>query len=134
MPAEQNKKIAQELFARFTAGDVAGVLQLMSDDATWSIPGKPEQLPAAGTHSKQRVGKVFHRMMEQIPKGLRMTVMGMIAEGDRVAVEVESYGELRNGRVYDQKYHFLIVFRDGKISAVREYLDTQHAFATWVQA
>jgi ketosteroid isomerase-like protein len=51
--------------------------------------------------------------------------------GDKVAVEVESYGELKNGRVYKQEYHPLITIRDGRISAVREYLDTQHVFATW---
>ncbi len=60
-----------------------------------------------------------------------MKVKGAIAEGDQVAVEAESWGELKNGRVYNQEYHFLITLRDGKISAVREYLDTQHAFLTW---
>ena len=60
-----------------------------------------------------------------------MTVKGTIAEGERVAMEAESYGELTNGRVYNQHYHFVFEFRDGKISAVREYLDTQHAHAVW---
>jgi ketosteroid isomerase-like protein len=63
-----------------------------------------------------------------------MTVKGMVAEGDRVAVEAESHGELANGRVYRQSYHFLFEFRGGRISAVREYLDTQHAHAVWYQA
>jgi ketosteroid isomerase-like protein len=38
---------------------------------------------------------------------------------------------MRNGRVYEQEYHMLMTIRDGKISAVREYLDTQHVLATW---
>ena len=37
-------------------------------------------------------------------------------------------GELRNGRIYNQEYHFSMTIRDGKISGVREYLDTQHVF------
>ena len=37
------------------------------------------------------------------------------AEGDRVAVEAESHGELKNGKTYNNTYHFLFVFRDGKI-------------------
>jgi hypothetical protein len=48
-----------------------------------------------------------------------------------VALEVESYGKLKNGRIYNQQYHTLMVIRDGKISAVREYLDTQHVFEVW---
>jgi len=73
-------------------------------------------------------------MASQLKDGLKMTVKGLIAEGDKVAVEVESYGELQNGRVYNNEYHFSITIRDGKISEVREYLDTQHVFATWFQA
>jgi ketosteroid isomerase-like protein len=60
-----------------------------------------------------------------------MTLKGAVAEGDKLALEAESYGELTNGRIYNQHYHFLIEFRDGKICAVREYLDTQHAHAVW---
>ena len=56
-----------------------------------------------------------------------MTVVSCIAEADRVAVEVESAGDLKNGRRYRQQYHMLLTFKDGKISSVREYLDTQHA-------
>jgi hypothetical protein len=47
------------------------------------------------------------------------------------AIELESYGELRNGRVYNNEYHTLLTIRDGKIREVREYLDTQHVLATW---
>ena len=55
----------------------------------------------------------------------------MIAEGDRVAAEVESHGDLKNGRRYRQRYQFAIVFRAGQICTVHEYLDTQHAFDIW---
>ncbi len=73
-------------------------------------------------------------MLAQLNDGLKMTVTGSVAEGDHVAVEVESSGDLRNGRHYRQQYHFLISFRDGKIASVREYLDTHHAFDVWMRA
>jgi ketosteroid isomerase-like protein len=133
MGTEQTKQLASAFFARLTANDLAGALDLVADDATWWIPGKPGQLPAAGVHTKQGITRIIQTMVEQLTSGLRMTVKSAIAEGDRVALEVESYGELRNGRVYNQEYHVLMTIRDGKISAVREYLDTQHAFAVWFQ-
>ena len=133
MSAEQNKKAAIELFARFTASDIAGVLATMTDDATWLIPGKPDASPAAGLYTKEKISGLFHTMLGRLKSGLKMTVKSAIAEGDKVALEVESYGELTNGRIYDQRYHFLIEFRGGKICAVREYLDTQHAHAVWFQ-
>ena len=70
---------------------------------------------------------------KRLKSGLRMTVKGAIADGDKVALEAESYGELTNGRVYNQHYSFVIEFRGGKINAVREYLDTQHAYAVWFE-
>ncbi|MGA9770760.1 MAG: nuclear transport factor 2 family protein [Blastocatellia bacterium] len=134
MSIEENKKLAADFFARFSANDIAGALDLMTDDATWWISGKPDQLPAAGDHSRKQIARVFHQMAGQLKHGLNMTVKSSIAEGDKVALEVESYGELQNGRIYNQQYHFLITLGDGKISEVREYLDTQHVFATWFQA
>ena len=133
MSAQGNKEIAAELFARFTRSDIPGVLSLMTDDATWRIAGKPELSPAAGDYGKERIGRLFNRMLSQLESGLRMTVLGSIGEGDSVAVEVESSGDLKNGRRYRQQYHFLLAFRDGKISAVHEYLDTQHAFDVWMR-
>ncbi len=133
MTIERNKQIAADLFSRFSAGDIAGVLALMSDDVTWRIPGKPELSRAAGVYDKARIGRLFQRMLDQLENGLKMTVTGSVAEGDRVAVEVESSGDLRNGRQYRQQYHVLIELRDGRISAVREYLDTQHAYEVWMK-
>lgn len=82
----------------------------------------------------QQLARLFYNMADQLKDGLRMTIKSMIAEGDSVAIEAESLGELKNGRVYNQQYHILISVRDGKISAVREYLDTQHVFAIWFQS
>ena len=133
MKTEDNKQLAAEFFARFNANDIAGALDAMTDDATWWIAGKPEQLPAAGVHRKDQIARLFHNMAGRLKNGLRMTVKSAIAEGDKVALEVESHGELHNGRIYSQEYHMLMTIRDGKVSAVREYLDTQHVFATWFE-
>lgn len=132
MTAEHNKRVAREFFARFSASDISGALALMAEDATWLIPGKRDRMRTAGLYSKERITRLFNAMLEQLKDGLKMTVRGAIAEGDRVALEVESQGDLKNGRLYRQQYHFAIEFRDGKISAVREYLDTQHAYDVWL--
>jgi len=130
---EDNKKLATEFLARFSANDITGALATMADDATWWIAGKPDQLPAAGRYSKEKIARLFHNMAGQLKTGLTMTVRSMIGEGESVAVEVVSYGELNNGRTYNQEYHMLMTIRDGKIWEVREYLDTQHVFAIWFQ-
>jgi len=128
---EPNKQLARDLFARFSANDIAGALDLLADDATWWIAGKPDTQPASGEHDKTWMARLFHRMVSQVDGAMQMTVRGMIAEGDKVAVEVVGDGKLRDGRRYQNEYHFLLTCHDGKITAVREYLDTQHVVATW---
>jgi ketosteroid isomerase-like protein len=132
MSTEQNKTTAFEFFACFSRSDIDGALALMTDDATWWIPGKPERSPSAGLYSKAKIERLFRAMVKQLKNGLAMTPKSAIAEGDRVAVEVVSAGDLLNGRFYRQEYHMAMEFRRGKICAVREYLDTQHAHDVWI--
>ena len=133
MAIEANKQLARDLFARFSTDDVAGVLDLLADDVAWWIAGKPEAQPASGEHDKARMARLFHRMVSQLDGPMQMTIRGLVAEGDKVAVEVVGDGKLRDGRRYQNEYHLLLTFRDGKIVAVREYLDTQHVVATWFE-
>jgi uncharacterized protein len=133
MDTDRNTATAQRFFELFSASDIDGVLALMTDDATWRIPGKQELTPTAGVYTKERIGRLFRRMIDNLSTGLQMTVLSSIAAGNRVALEVTSSGDLKNGRLYRQEYHFLMEFRDGKISAVREYLDTQHAHEVWIR-
>ena len=134
MSIEENKRIVTELFARFSAGDVPGVMALLADDVTWRIPGRPELWPSAGVYDRRRIERLFQYMTSQLDGPLTLRVVGAIAEGDRVGVEVEGSGDLKNGRQYRQQYCFAIELRGGKIATVREYIDTQHAFDVWTRA
>jgi ketosteroid isomerase-like protein len=62
-----------------------------------------------------------------MPNGVRLTITGVTAEGDRVAVEMDADGVSATGLQYQNQYHDLLEIRDGKIVAGREYLDTAHA-------
>jgi uncharacterized protein len=128
------RAIAARLFERFSAGDAAGVLDMMSEDATWWLPGKAGRLPVVGTRSKAQIARLFAAMASQLDGPLAMTVKSAIAEGNEVAMEVESLGHLKNGRTYNQHYHFRITVQEGKIVAVREYLDTLHVQEVWFRA
>ena len=104
-----------------------------ADDIGYWLAGKPGSNPTAGkVHGKEEMAAIFRRMTRALKDGrLRMQVKQTTAEGDRVAVEVESHGELANGRVYNQEYHVLMTIRGGKIAAAREYMDTAHVDAVW---
>jgi ketosteroid isomerase-like protein len=124
--AEQNTAIVRDFLEVFSTGDVPGVLERLDDGATWWVSGKIEGF--AGTKSKEEMGKLLESVVPVYKGGaLKITPVQMIAAGDRVAVEAEGYAELTNGRVYNPQSSFFFKLADGKITEVREYLDTQHA-------
>lgn len=133
MNIERNKAVVSDFFVRFSAGDIAGAMDSLAPDATWRLPGRPGKVPVAGEHGKQQIAGAFGQLASGLKNGLKMTVTDLVAEGDKVVAEVESFGELRNGRIYNQQHQFRMTVRDGKIHAVREYLDTQHLVETWFQ-
>jgi uncharacterized protein len=127
MSAEANKNVVLSFFENFSAGKIDAALALMADTATWWVAGKPDKFVLAGTKTKTQFAEIVKGIGTAMPKGLRVTPKGLTAEGDRVAAEVESYGETATGKIYNNLYHFLFEVRDDKIQAVREYLDTMHA-------
>jgi ketosteroid isomerase-like protein len=56
------------------------------------------------------------------------------ADGDTVALEWRVHARTPDGADYRNAYCGVFVIRDGRIAAVREYLDTQYAAQTLLAA
>jgi uncharacterized protein len=128
MSIETNKALVAKFWQTFSNGNYDEVLGMLSDDATWWVGGKTM---LSGTYTKPAFAELLGKIAPMAPKGLRVTPKLLTAEGDRVSVEAESYAEFNNGRTYQNVYHFMMVIRDGKFCAIREYLDTEHVTATF---
>jgi len=128
MSIEDNKALVRRFWDAFSAGHYEQALSMLSEEATWWVAGTTA---LSGTYTKPAFAKLLGEVTGGAPKGVRVTPKVLTAEGDRVAVEAESYAEINNGRTYRNQYHFLMVIKDGKFSAVREYLDTEHVTATF---
>lgn len=126
MSVEDNKKLVLSFFENLSSGNTDAILAMMADNATWTAMAKPDKFALAGTKTKAEFAEILKGIVSAMPN-LRVTPKGLTAEGDRVAMEGESYGEHTNGKVYNNMYHWLFEVRGGKIQAVREYLDTIHA-------
>jgi ketosteroid isomerase-like protein len=61
---------------------------------------------------------------------MHVTILGMTAEADRVAIEATSTGIANptSGRRYGNFYHILMKVRDGQILLYKEYQDTLHVY------
>jgi len=124
MNIEENKRLVLGFFENMSAGKGEAVMGALADNATWWVQGN---FALSGTKTKAEFAALIGGLGSKIDGGMRITPKGITAEGDRVAVEAESYGKMKNGKVYQNTYHFLFVVKGGKIEAVKEYLDTIHA-------
>lgn len=124
MTLDHNKQQVRRFLAHFRQGSVPDLMAAMSSDATWWILGRPELFPAAGSKSRADMNRIWANLFRHMTGGLEMEVIGMVAEGDKVAAEVRSRGDLTDGRVYENQYHMLFTLREGKIVEVKEYADT----------
>jgi hypothetical protein len=68
--------------------------------------------------------RIWGNLFGSMKDGLEMSVIGMVAERDKVAAEIRSRADLIDGRVYENQYHMLFTLRQRKIVEVKEYADT----------
>jgi ketosteroid isomerase-like protein len=124
MSIEENKRMAVEHFHLMGDGPKRSLaLDMMTDDATWWIPG-------VGTLSKPQLADSFAQSDKLFKGAIGVKILGVTAEGNRVAVESEGDAAVINGKRYNDRYHSLVIFRDGRICEVREYCDTKYVADT----
>jgi uncharacterized protein len=111
MNSEDNKQIVLDYRAHFRNADVAKLTGAMSEDATWWILGKPHMFLGAGTKSKAEMERIWGSLFGRMKDSLDMAVIGLVAEGDKVADEVRSHADLTDGRIYENQYHLLFTLR-----------------------
>lgn len=125
---EQNKRLAGQFIALAFSGQMDAAQALLSPSASWWVLGQPEKLRVAGTRDRAGIKRLLTGVGRSLPQGMQANIKGVIAEGGRVAIELEAVGDTADGRVYRNQYHFVIELRDGLIESVREYMDTMAAF------
>ena len=99
----------------------------MQTAATWKLIARASDYPYPSDYTKASYRRLVEDSAKDFPSGLRFTITGTTAEDDRVAIEAESYGMARSGKLYNNLYHLLVLLDNGKIKTVREYLDSGHA-------
>ena len=122
MSETQNKQTVETFITCMSQGDVEGFVSLYHDEGGVWTSG---ETLISGETSKAEIQAFAGQIYETFPQGLTFTITGMTAEGDRVAVEAISEGRHVSGHIYRNQYHFLFLFKDGKILKLKEYMDTE---------
>ncbi len=117
-----NKARVEAFFDAMNRGDTAAIVDAYADDGHVWTSGNTL---ISGKFSKEQIRAAAGAIFESFPHGIRFSIIGMTAEGERVAVEAESVGAHASGNTYANQYHFLFIFRDGLLVELKEYMDTE---------
>ena len=124
MSTEENSQVVKDFFAAIGSGDKQGLLSLVAEDIEWIIPG--EDWPLAGTHRGHAgLADVLQKATEEV----EMTYPEppeYVAQGDRVMVVGVATGKIKaTNKPFKDDWVFAITVRNGKVTKIREYIDTQ---------
>jgi hypothetical protein len=123
MSTQDNAQIVKEFFAAVGRGDKQGLLALAAEDIEWIIPG--EDWPLAGTY---RGHAGLADLLETASKKMETSTepREYVAQGDRVLVIGFAKGKVKaTNRTFEDNWVFAITVRNGKVTNIREYIDTQ---------
>jgi ketosteroid isomerase-like protein len=123
MNTDHNRATALKLLEGFSKDGLSAARPYLADKFVWWSPRMGE--------FQDRLEAVHATASAHLKAPMVFTIHGVTAEGDRVAVEATSHGELKSGRIYHNHYHFLILFKNGIIVTVKEYNDSKHAAEVW---
>lgn len=124
MSTEKNLHSVKDFFAAIVRGEKEGLMALVAEDIEWIIPGK--DWPLAGTHRGHAgLADVLKKASEEVemtyPKPPEF-----VAQGDRVLVIGVATGKIKTtNKTFKDDWIFDITIRDGKLTNIREYIDTQ---------
>jgi ketosteroid isomerase-like protein len=124
MSTQENVQIVKNFLAALGRRDAQGLLALSAKDIEWIIPG--EDWPLAGTHRG-------HAGLENILQKANETVETsypkppeFIAQGERVLVVGFATGRIiATNKTFEDDWVFAVSVRNGKVTNIREYIDTQ---------
>ncbi|HTY96957.1 MAG TPA: nuclear transport factor 2 family protein [Solirubrobacteraceae bacterium] len=139
------KETVQALYAAYASGDPDRIRALLDPEVVWVAPagnatqvalglGSPDDAgPPRGLNDLDRDAIVAF-MAHDYPRffaDVTFEPRTMVSEGDVVLTEHRMSATLPNGRPYVNDYCFAYEVADGRVTAIREYMDTRGG---WLQA
>ena len=112
-----------EIFKGLQEGDGAAFFNHVDDQVDWIVEGTH---PLAGHYRSKAafIEGTFAKLGKVLPKGAQLHVENILISGDDAVVELHSLATAKNGLRFDNRYCWVIHFKDKTIDVVRAYLDS----------
>ena len=117
------QKSVEELFSYLGDGQGPRFFEHVADDVSWTVMGTH---PLAGVYRSKDdfLSHTFRRLERILKEGVILKVKGVIVQGDKAVVEMESLSTARDGKPFDNSYCWVVRFENGIIVEVRAYVDS----------
>ena len=122
-----NERIVLDFFAALSNGDLQTVRSLLHEEASWTP--QVREVPGAGMHKGHK--GIIDEFLVPVrglfaPGDPKVIVDTIASNGSLVMVESRGAGHLKDGRPYSNLYAWAIEVNGGKITAIREYMDSHY--------
>jgi hypothetical protein len=126
-PTCANERVVLDFFAALSNGDLDAVRALLHEEATWTA--QVREVPGAGTHRGHK--GIIDEFLAPVrglfaPGDPKVIVDSIVSSGSLVMAETRGAGHLRDGRPYANLYAWAIELENGKVKALREYMDSHY--------
>jgi ketosteroid isomerase-like protein len=128
--ANQNEQIVLDFFATLSSGDLEKIRATLHPEATWTPQVK--DVPGAGVHrGRDTIVDEFLAPVRGLfkPGDPKVHVDTLCSKGTTVMCETRGQGTLADGRPYNNLYAWAIEIKDGKVYALREYMDSHYVMS-----
>ena len=124
MSIQENVQTVKDFLAAMGGGNKQDLLALVAEDIEWIIPG--EDWPLAGTHRGHAgLTDLLQKASEEVETSFPEPPE-FVAQGGRVLMVGFATGSIKaTNRSFEDNFVFAITVRDGKVTNIREYIDTQ---------
>lgn len=119
----ETRKIAEKYFDAMVEGNFAEMSVLKTPDCVYWLSGDGSW-PFGGYQSPENQAKLWGRVVERFPEGMKMNLQSITADQERAVLDVHIRGTRKDSRIYENHVLLLLIFKDGLISGLYEYLDT----------
>ena len=125
---EESKSLVRRFVAALSDGNLEFLATFFDDDSTWTI--EATGIEGTGTHRGSAIIEEFLGPVRGIFEAgdPKLEIKRLVAEDSTVVLEARGTGRLLNGNAYDNRYAFVFEIEGAKIKAIREYMDTHHAY------
>ena len=130
MGAAENKKLIQDAFDAWAAGDGAAFFNILAEDVQWTVIGSGP-VSRAYTSRQAFLDGAAKPLNAKLAGPIQPTVVNIIAEGDNVVLQWEGTATAKSGKPYNNSYCWVMRVADGKVREGTAYIDTALVADLW---